>query len=81
MEPYPSEGEIFAPQCDLAERYPELALAIADFKGHAKEDSTWKQYEASFAKFKGWCVHVGERALPAHLSSVEMYLGDLAVFT
>ena len=58
-----------------------MALAIADLKGHAKEDSTWKQYETAFARFRGWCNHVGELAIPAKPTTVEMYLGDLAIFT
>jgi integrase len=62
-------------QLDRRRELTELARGYAQ---DSRAESTWRVYEARWARFVTWCDAQGERALPADPLTICRFLADLA---
>jgi hypothetical protein len=76
-EPVGGDGEGGLGEWQLARRR-ELTELAREFVQDSRADSTWRVYDARWARFVAWCADQGEPALPADPVTVCRFLADLA---
>jgi integrase len=59
-------------------RRRELTELAREFAQDSRADSTWRVYNARWARFVAWCADQGEPALPADPVTVCRFMADLA---
>jgi integrase len=59
-------------------RRRELTELARTFAQDSRADSTWRVYQARWARFVAWCTDQGEQALPAAPVTVCRFMADLA---